>query len=137
MTTSTLLSIAVAFGVFIVLDLVWFSLAGGFFKGEIGSIARLAPDGSWDVRIGVAALAYFLMAIGLVVFVLPRATSLGAALGFGALFGFVSFGIYDLTNLATLSAWTWRFVLVDMSWGTSVNAAVAAITWWVGRPSFS
>lgn len=122
-----LVLVAVASVIFILLDLLWFSLMGGFFRSEIGSIARLSPNGEWNVRILPAVLVYVLMAVGLVALVLPQAVGLPQAALFGALFGFVAYGIYDLTNLATLSAWTWRFSVVDMTWGTVLVSSVSSI----------
>ena len=122
-----ILLIALAiFALFIILDLIWFSIAGSFFKGEVGSIARLAPDGSWSVRYLPAALVYVLMTAGLLFFVLPQSPTVGTAFFFGALFGFIAYGIYDLTNFATLSAWTVKFVAVDIIWGTALCGVVAA-----------
>jgi uncharacterized membrane protein len=110
---------------FIVLDILWFQVMGDFLRGEVGSIARLNINGGWDIRLGAALLVYVLMGIGTVVFVLPRAESVRTALLFGGLFGFVSYGLYDFTNLATLAAWTVPFVAVDMAWGTFVSGAVS------------
>lgn len=118
---------------FVVMDLIWFRFAGEFFKGQVGSIARLTESGSWDVLILPALLVYVLMAAGIIIFVLPQATSIQAALMFGAAFGLIGYGLYDLTNLATLSAWTARFALVDMAWGTLLCATVSAAGYWLSR----
>ena len=44
-----------------------------------------------------------------------------------AVFGFVAYATYDLTNQATLTRWSTTITLADMAWGTvmSVCAAVA------------
>ena len=123
---------------FIVIDLLWFQFASGFFKSQIGSIARLTESGAWNVRIVPALLVYVLMAIGVLVFVLPHAASLPHAIALGALFGLVGYGLYDLTNLATLSAWTVKFAVVDMAWGTFLCACVSGAGYWLSRlPFFS
>ena len=44
----------------------------------------------------------------------------------GALFGFVAYATYDLTNLATLEAFTWRLSLIDMAWGTIATGLASA-----------
>ena len=125
MKTALILSSATV--MFLLLDLIWFSVAGNFFKGEIGNIARLTADGAWNVRYIPALIVYLLMAVGLFAFVLPQATSITSALLLGALFGCIGYGLYDLTNLATLGAWTVRFVIVDMLWGTVLCGTVSAI----------
>lgn len=119
--------------IFIVLDLVWFRFAGEFFKSQVGSIARLNADGDWNIRIVPALLVYVCMTIGLMVFVLPHVESFGQAFLLGGLFGLVGYGLYDLTNLATLSAWTVPFVITDMAWGTFLCAVVAASAHYISR----
>lgn len=44
----------------------------------------------------------------------------------GALFGFVAYATYDLTNLATLKNWPLAISVVDLLWGTLVTSAAAA-----------
>ena len=46
----------------------------------------------------------------------------------------VAYGVYDLTNMATLKAWPAKLALVDVSWGTFITAmaglaAYSAMTW--------
>jgi uncharacterized membrane protein len=122
-----------AFALFIALDLVWFQFMGKFFLGEVGQIARVHADGTWNVRYIPAILAYVLMAVGIVFLVMPQSTSLGTALFFGGLFGLVGYGLYDLTNLATLSAWTVKLALVDMAWGTFLSGVVSASVYSLSR----
>lgn len=125
----------VTFALFLVLDFLWFRVAGEFFKSQVGSIARLRADGSWDVLLWAGALAYVLMTIGVLVFVVLQAGSLWQAAALGALFGFVAYGIYDFTNLATLSAWTVRFVVVDVLWGTLLCGTVSAVAYALANAS--
>lgn len=110
----------------ILLDLLWFSFSGNFFKNEISNIARLTPAGEWNVQYLAALAVYLAMALGLYFFVLPKATDLGSALLWGGLFGFVMYSIFDFTNLAILKDWTINFALVDIAWGTVLCATVTA-----------
>jgi uncharacterized membrane protein len=129
--TKLLLLTAVASVCFFLLDALWFRIAGGFFRSEISSLITIAADGTWQVRITPALFAYVFMGLGTTFFVLSQATSLGSAALYGALFGLVSFGIYDMTNLALLSGWTIRFAVVDMLWGTFANNIVATALFWM------
>jgi uncharacterized membrane protein len=129
--TKILLFILVASVCFFLLDSLWFRIAGGFFRSEIASLITIAADGTWQVRITPAILAYIFMGLGTVFFVLSQATSLGTAALYGALFGLISFGIYDMTNLALLSGWTIRFALVDILWGSFANTVVAVVLFWI------
>jgi uncharacterized membrane protein len=71
----------------------------------------------------VAILFYLIHAVGIVVFPVPLAVSWLSAVLYGALFGFVVYATYDLTNLATLRGWPMAVSLVDLGWGAVVSAA--------------
>ncbi len=64
----------------------------------------MKPDINWIA----ASLFYLLFIAGLVIFVISPAVEKHSwihALLFGALFGFITYATYDLTNLATLKDW--------------------------------
>jgi uncharacterized membrane protein len=42
--------------------------------------------------------------------------------------GFLCYGTYEMTNYATLAAWSWQQVAVDLAWGTVLTGVSA----WVG-----
>ena len=118
-----------AFFAFAVLDGIWLGVVmKAFYRDQLSPIARMA-NGSLAPVWPPAILVYVLLAIGIAVLVMPRASSgLSAAL-FGALFGLVVYGVYDLTNYATLARWPAVVTVVDIVWGTLASAAVAAIVW--------
>ncbi len=51
----------------------------------------------------------------------------------GAVIGFISYGTYEATNMATLRGWAWPMLAADITWGTILSATVAAIAYGVGR----
>lgn len=107
-----------ALAVLVVLDGLWLGvLMGDFYRRSLAPIARMA-DGGLDPIWPVAALVYPVLAIGLAVFVLGRARSPIEALMLGALFGAVTYAVYDLTNHATLRDWHAVTTVVDIAWGT-------------------
>lgn len=112
---------------FLALDMLWIGVvANAFYKRELAGLARM--DGAnFAIRLGPALVLYPLIVLGLQVFVLPRATGPGSAALWGGLFGLVGYGIYDLTNYATLTQFTLRMTVVDMGWGTALSAATAAV----------
>ena len=55
------------------------------------------------------------------------------ALGYGALFGLVVYGVYDFTNLSTLRDWPLIVAVVDVAWGMVASAICAAVVWTVAR----
>ena len=111
----------------IVLDGVWLGVVmTDFYRRSLAPMARMA-DGSLDPIWPVAALVYPVIALGLVVFVLGRARTPIDALALGALFGVVTFAVYDLTNHATLREWRSVMTIVDIAWG----AASCGTTAWI------
>src|SRR4051794_22299810 len=105
----------VAGGVMAAIDAVWLSVvANKFYKSQIGPLLLEKPN------FVAAVLFYVIYVIGIVVFALSPALAAndwGMAVGLGALFGFVSYATYDLTNLSTLKGFTVKLVIVDMLWG--------------------
>ena len=114
---------------FVILDGLWLGLVmKGFYRDQLGPIARMR-DGSIAPVWPAAALVYVLLAAGIALFVAPRAGDLRMALGLGAAFGLIAYGVYDLTNHATLARWPTAVTVADMLWGTASCAIVAASTW--------
>jgi uncharacterized membrane protein len=114
--------------VFAALDFVWLGIfMNGFYKAELGSMARLSgPDFApvWWAAFAV----YGVLVLGLVVLVLPRAEGQATrALGFGALMGVGSYGTYDLTAYSVLAGFSLRMTLVDIVWGAAICGLTSAI----------
>ena len=109
---------------FLIIDGLWLGIvARSFYVQQIGHLLRPSPD------FGVAGAFYLLYVVGVVVFaVLPALAqqSWVTALVLGALLGFIAYGTYDLTNLATLAGWPVLVSVVDMIWGAVLTATVAA-----------
>ncbi|MCA9375098.1 DUF2177 family protein [Candidatus Dojkabacteria bacterium] len=113
--------------VFFVIDMVWLGLvAKSFYRDQIGFL--MTPNINW-----VAAIIFYLIFIaGLVFFVIVPAVEKGSwmyALTIGALFGFITYATYDLTNLATLKDWPLLVTLVDLVWGAVLGALVSFLTY--------
>ena len=120
---SFLKSFGLVLPLFLLLDLTWIGVVmKGFYDAELGVLVRrdgaaLAP------RWGAATLVYLLIPAGIVTFVSPhlnQSSSIMQAVGWGAVFGLVLYGVYDLTNLAVLDKWTWRVTIVDVLWGVTL-----------------
>lgn len=107
--------------VMLVLDGVWLTqVAGPMYRGALGDL--LVPG----FRKAPAVAFYLIYGLGLTALAeLPEA-SLGAIAARGAVFGFAAYATYELTNLATLKAWTMRLVLTDLAWGTVLSAVASA-----------
>jgi uncharacterized membrane protein len=112
--------------VFLVLDAVMLkAVLRPIFERQIG------PWLLDDIRIGPAIGFYLVYIAGLLWFVsLPalRSGEAWQALLGGAILGAMAYGTYEFTNYATLRAWSWNLVAVDLAWGIALTALSA----WVG-----
>ena len=81
----------------------------------------------------IAAIVFYLLFIaGLVLFVLIPGVdkqSLTHVMIYGALFGFITYATYDLTNLATLKDWPLQITLIDLAWGTFLGFSTSTISY--------
>ena len=115
---------------FLLLDFLWLGiLMKGFYDQELGDLAR-REGAAMAPRWGAAILVYLLIPAGLVAFVRPQLgpdSPIWYAAAWGAAFGLVGYGIYDLTNLAVLEKWTVRMTVIDLAWGATICALCAAL----------
>jgi uncharacterized membrane protein len=111
--------------IFLACDVIWLSATGSsLYRPLLGDLLlakfRLAP-----------AVAFYLIYLAGVVFfaTAPAITSgrWSTALMNGALFGFVAYATYDLTNQATLRSWSTTITILDLCWGTFVTAFSATL----------
>ena len=109
--------------------MVWLGLvAKNFYKDQIGFL--MTPNINWTAAI----IFYLIFIAGLVLFVISPAMEKGSwvyAILFGALFGFITYATYDLTNLATLKDWPLMVTIVDLIWGAVLAASVSTITYFI------
>lgn len=119
----------VAGALFAIIDGIWLSfVANKFYRSQIGPLLLDKPN------LPAAIAFYLVFLVGLVVFVINPAIQSNdwkVALGLGALFGFVTYATYDLTNLATLKGYPLTLTLVDLAWGTVLTASVSAAAFFV------
>ena len=111
---------------FMILDGIWLGVVmTSFYRDQLAPIARMA-DGALAPNWTAAFFVYVALGVGITVFVLPRATDSLSAATSGALFGLVVYGVYDLTNFATLAQYPLAVMFVDMAWG-AVATAICAV----------
>jgi uncharacterized membrane protein len=110
--------------VFILVDLLWLGvIAKDFYQTKL---AHLLGEISWTP----ALIFYSIFLFGLTHFVIYPSVALPlrtVALQ-GALFGFVTYATYDLTNQALLRDWPYMVTIIDILWGTFLGAFVATAT---------
>lgn len=115
---------------FFLIDLIWLGIvAKPLYRQQIGFI--LADKFNWAAAISF----YLIFLVGLLCFVvLPnKGQSMAHVALMGALFGFVTYSAYDLTNLATLKNWPITITLIDLLWGSCLSTIVSLVGFWVIR----
>lgn len=122
-----LLTYGVSVPVFFIVDMIWLGvIARGFYRKALEPF--LAPNINWTAAI----IFYLLFLVGILVFALlpgMEKRSIVYTVGMAALFGFISYATYDLTNLATLRDWPLSLAIVDMVWGSFLSASTAGLTY--------
>jgi len=122
-----LLTYAVSVPVFFFVDMIWLGvIAKGFYRNALEPL--LTPNVNWIAAI----IFYMLFLVGVLVFALlpgMEKRSLVYTIAMAALFGFISYATYDLTNLATLRDWPLMLSIVDMIWGSFLSASTATMTY--------
>lgn len=116
--------------VFFAIDMLWLGfVARSFYKTNLGHL--LSPDVNWTA----AFIFYFIYIAGILFFAVRpglEAQSLARACLLGALFGFMTYATYDLTNLATLKDWPVIVTVVDIAWGATLCTLVSAGSYLIG-----
>ena len=117
----TLKEFALALCSIVLLDSLWLGVvAKNFYAKELSHIIT-------QTSIAPGFCVWALLALGVVVFVLPQVqkkTSLHV-FAFGALFGAIVYGVYDLTNMVFMQ-WPLLVTIVDVIWG-AVLLGVASL----------
>ncbi|MEO6280691.1 DUF2177 family protein [Roseateles sp.] len=112
-----------------VLDALWLGLvAKDFYREQIG--AQMAEQIRWAPAL-VFYLAYPAALVALALF--PAGQPVATQVARAALVGLVAYGVYDLTNAATLRQWPLKLALADTAWGTFASTAAGAAAAWVAQ----
>lgn len=124
-----LLTYAVSVPVFFCIDMIWLGvIAKGFYRNSLEPL--LTPNINWIAAI----IFYLLFLIGVLIFALlpgMERRSLVYTIKMAALFGFIAYATYDLTNLATLRDWPLMLSIVDMIWGSFLSTSTATMTYFI------
>ena len=115
--------------VFFAIDILWLGfIAKKLYRDNLGYI--MADKTNWP-----AAIIFYLVYIGgLIFFAINPALAkdnIVYALGIGALFGFMTYATYDMTNLATLKDWPLKITIIDIIWGTTLNGLTAIASFYI------
>ena len=115
--------------IFFAIDMVWLGfVAKNIYRENIGHLMAESAN------MPAAAVFYALYIGGILFFVLNPALekdSITYALMLGAIYGFITYSTYDMTNLATLKDWPLTITIIDITWGTVLNALTAMVSFFI------
>ena len=120
--------------IFLIVDILWLSFAvKNFYKPNLGPLLNESPV-MW-----AAILFYLIYVLGLaIVIIYPSIDkSIIHIFGLGSVFGIVSYGTYNLTNMATIKNWSANVVYVDMIWGGLLTGVSVSIGIYLARKFLS
>lgn len=95
-----------------------------FIAPIFGKMVQNIQGSSMKVRWYSAAVAYFLLTLGVTHFIIiPNKSILEASF-----LGLVIYGVYDFTNHATINKYTLKMSIQDSIWGATLCALTTAIS---------
>jgi uncharacterized membrane protein len=116
--------------VLLLLDAVWLTAIAPTSRRVIAAIQGTPLEVRWTP----ALVVYLLIAAGVTVF--ATGDTLLETGSRGALLGLVIYGVYDLTNYATLRAYPLTYAASDIAWGTFLCGTTAIVTHWIVKNAF-
>lgn len=119
----------IALVVFMVIDLIWLGfIAKNLYSKYLGYL--MADKVNW-----VSAVVFYLIFIGGILYFVLYPSLLDKNLINliirAALFGFITYATYDLTNLATIKDWPIQITIIDLIWGTTLSTSVSVISYFI------
>lgn len=112
---------------FTIIDYIWLAfLSKKMYQKELGHL--LAKK----VNYPAAIIFYLIYLVALLYFVINPAINskdVFLLLESSAIFGFITYATYDLTNLASLKSWPLKITIIDILWGMFISVCVSYFTY--------
>lgn len=105
--------------VFVVLDFLYLNFIKDYFANQI----KLVQGSPMKINYLATLICYIFLIFGINYFIIKPNRSIQDAF----LLGLVIYGVYETTNKALLSKWTWTTVIIDTLWGGILFALTAFI----------
>lgn len=109
--------------VMLVMDAIWLTANNATHRTVFAAIQGKPMTIRWIP----AATVYVLMIAATWYLAVEPSANWQEAAGRGAVLGAAMYGVYDMTNYATLAKYPFSFALTDLAWGTFLCATVAAV----------
>lgn len=111
--------------VVVAMDAIWLSLPMN--KRMYRDAVRAVQKSDMSIDWLAAAAVYPLVFLGFLLFLFGGDEGHYGAAWKGAAFGFIVYGIYNLTNKAVFTSYPWTAVLADTAWGTFLFCAATLL----------
>jgi uncharacterized membrane protein len=105
--------------VFVILDYFYLNLAKNYFENQV----KLVQGSPLKLNYLGAILCYIFLIFGINYFIIKPKRSIQDAF----LLGLVIYAVFETTNLALFSNWSWFTVLIDSLWGGTLFALTTYI----------
>ena len=105
--------------VFVLLDYLYLGMMKGYFEKQV----QLVQGSPLKVNLLGAIICYIFLITGLNYFIIKPNRSVTDAF----LFGLVIYGVYETTNVALFTKWSWLTVIMDSLWGGILFALTTMI----------
>lgn len=116
-----------------VLDALWITLQ----KKRYDNLIKAVQKTKLSVNMIGAVVAYILMVIGLLTFVIPNVNKsenkVIASLKYGGLYGLTVYGIFNATNVAIFKNYNPMTAIIDTLWGTTLFILVPLISSYINQ----
>ena len=123
-------AIIIAILVYAIAEAAWLFFMRPFYSKRF---ARINKDNLLLIRSKLAVAIIYPLLLGAAYLLVVRRirenrnmNRLVESLLYGALFGACVYGVYNLTNMATLAGYSWDLVVIDTIWG-SVSMALFSL----------
>ncbi|MBM3894454.1 DUF2177 family protein [Candidatus Dependentiae bacterium] len=121
----------------ILIDFVWLGfVANKIILNLIRPYVLFDSAGGLVVREWSAILCWLLLVFGVYYFVIRQGfghETISRLILNGMLFGFVVYGVYDLTTAAIQTLWPIQMVFLDIAWGTAL-CGICTFIWTLFLP---
>lgn len=118
----------VSLGIILILDFIWISIImKNFYNKELSIIAK-KEKGKLKPNLIPGLIVYLIIALGITFFVLPISKTILESLIYGALFGLILYGVYDLTNLSIIKNYSLKLTIIDIIWGIFLCGITSFLT---------
>lgn len=113
-------------------DIIWLYNRKSYHDDLIKQIQGSTPN----LRVVPAMLIYILIPLAVLIFAIIPSSEIESAMLKGLFLGVCIYGVYDLTNYATLDAWTLSMTLTDILWGSFLCGLGATFGYYLSSSVF-